>query len=59
MNLVELTGVSSDPLELVEEIFEELMGFDDDGRRRGFFFFLNLTWSPHAALRPWHNHRDF
>ena len=21
--------------------------------------FENLTWSPHAALSPWHNHRDF
>ena len=36
VNLVELTGASSDRIELVEEIFEEVMGFDDDGRPRGF-----------------------
>ena len=32
VNLLELTGVSSDRLELVEEMLVEFMEFDDDGR---------------------------
>ena len=49
VNLVELTGDSSDRLELIEEIPVELMGFDENGRLSLPPQLLEVS---HAQLRP-------
>ena len=50
VNLVELTGDSSDRLELIEEIPVELMGFDENGRLSLPPQLLEVS---HAQLRPY------